>query len=87
MFLTSGDMPERPSFSSRIDFEDYDTAHTPRINNNDYDMGLFKLFQIMIFPISNLNLGSWYQPRDNRKPLKKEKKGDHMITGIHIKQP
>ena len=51
-------MPERPSFSSRIDFEDYDTAHTPRINNNDYDMGLFKLFQIMIFPISNLNLGS-----------------------------
>ena len=43
-----------------IDFEDYDTAHIPRVSNlmDDYGMGLFKLFQIMIFPVSNLNLGS-----------------------------
>ena len=62
MFLTSGGDQEGPGLSSRIDFEDYDTAHIPRINNlmamDDYDMGLFKLFKIMIFPISNLNLGS-----------------------------
>ena len=59
-----------------IDFEDYDTAHIPRVNNlmDDYDMGLFKLFQNYYFSINNLSLGSWYQPRDYRRPLKKEEK-------------